>query len=741
MDRREFLKRTGFIGAGTAVGLGAASLDNSLARDLIRGGKSVSRTTGVPRLPIPTTCMMCPARCGVIGYLEQNVLVKIEGNPRDPNGRGKICAVGLAGFQYAYNPDRLLYPLKRVGARGEGNWQQVSWDEALNELGSRLKALRQQGETEKLVFFNDVDFLESLTDRFLSAFGRPTVIEGEDLYEANHRYTLETTLGVDEIIPDLAHSKYILNFGANPYEQNDYFVPLISRLTDARMNGAKLITFDPRICNTSGKSTEWYPLAPGSDLLVALAMANVIMRRGLYDREFVRQWFDVSAGQLARFLREFTPDMAESASGIKESHIRRIAVEFATTKPAVAIAGGGVSQQRGGVVAGQAVLLLNALTGNIDNPGGLCLPRALPLRRTNPAKYRRALPQNIFADIEDGKASVGLFLTHQCNPAFTNPDTEHTQTVLKNQQLIPYHVVLDSYLTETALLADLILPTSTYLESWGLHSPASFELTPTVILQQPVLRPKGNSRQFHQILLDVAKHIGGDFSRYFVSDKVRTYVKADAEGIEGPTRQEGGFEHFRQNGVWNVAEPPRYHSYKRNGFPTPTRKLSIKPLIREAPRAVQQIGRARQDPSSNEYVLILYQSAVQTDGRNGALMWLSEIEHNNVVWMNRVVARSMAIEDGDEVRLSTETNSIIGKVRLTSGIHPRAVAMNQNLGHWACGRVARAEKFESSDPNTGHIWWAGSSESPHAVRLIGISSDPLGNGQAWNEHRVRIEKV
>ncbi len=669
------------------------------------------------------------------------MLVKIEGNPRDPNGRGKICAVGMAGFQYAYNPDRLLYPLRRVGARGEGKWQRISWDEALTELALRLDTLRQQRETEKLIFLNDVDFLGSLTDRFLSAFGRPTVIEGEDLYAANRRYVLRSTVGVEEVVPDVGHTKFILNFGGNPYEHNDYFVPLISRLAEGRINGAKLVTFDPRTSNTSGKSSEWYPVAPGTDLLVALAMANVIMQRGLYDREFVEQWIDVSPGQLARFLRQFTPDMAESVSGIKESHIRRIAVEFATSKPAVAITGGGVTQQKNGVVAEQAVLLLNALTGNIDVVGGLCLPRTFPLRKIDTGKYRRVLPQNLFAGIESGELVVGLFMSHQCNAAFTNPHTEQIERVLKNHELVPYHVVLDSFLTETALLADLVLPVATYLESWGLHSPASFELTRTLIIQQPTLRPRGESRQFHQILIDVAKRVGGDFGRSFAVDRVDKYVKEDAEHVKGLARQEGGFEHFRQIGVWTDPEPPRYRSYQVSGFSTRSRKFTVSSLIREAPRAVQKRALAQEQQTSNEFVIILYQSAVQSDGRNGALMWLSEIEHDSVVWMNKAVAESMGIENGDRVRISSETNSIISKVRLISGIHPRAVAMNQNLGHWAFGRIARGEKFESADPNTKHIWWAGGFPSPHPVRLIGVDSDPLGHGQVWNEQSVRIEKV
>ncbi len=173
-------------------------------------------------------------------------------------------------------------------------------------------------------------------------------------------------------VNDVANTKYMLNFGCNVYESHTVYNSFVQRVIEGRVNnGAKLVTFDVRLSNTAGRSDEWFPIRPGTDGLVALAMANVIMREGLYDKEFIEKWTNVTVDQLKQHLARYTPEMAEKESGVPAADLVRIAREFATTKPATTISYRGVCAQYNGTQNERSVMLLNAITGNIDVKGGL----------------------------------------------------------------------------------------------------------------------------------------------------------------------------------------------------------------------------------------------------------------------------------------------------------------------------------------------------------------------------------
>ncbi|MCK5553185.1 MAG: molybdopterin-dependent oxidoreductase, partial [Deltaproteobacteria bacterium] len=344
LSRRDFLK----FGAGGIALLSWMSpwRKFSSASALRRGGASVSRTTGRFRKAIPSTCLQCYARCGIIGYNEYGRIVKIGGNPEHPNSRGKLCAKGQAGINYVYDPDRVLYPIKRNGRRGSKNWKRISWEEAYKEVTERLVELKENGHPEQFIFHSSRDITtRDFTDRFLNAFGTPMALNRTFLGGLNKETALTATLGAEVEINDAAHSRFILNFGANPYESHFLYVPLVQRITESRMNlGAKLVTFDVRLSQTAGKSDEWLPIKPGTDAAVALAMAKVIMEEGLYDEKFLEEWTNYSPDKLLRHLKQFSPEWAEEVSGVKASDVRRIAIEFATSKPATTISGGGVTK-------------------------------------------------------------------------------------------------------------------------------------------------------------------------------------------------------------------------------------------------------------------------------------------------------------------------------------------------------------------------------------------------------------
>ncbi len=182
--------------------------------------------------------------------------------------------------------------------------------------------------------------------------------------------------GRKEGVPDVANSHYILNFGSNPYETHEYYAGFIGRLMEGRFQKkAKLVTFDVRLSYTAGNSDEWFPISPGTDGMVALAMANVILKSNLHNKDFIERWTNIPTSALAQYLSQYPPEMAEKTSGVAASDIERIAKEFAMSMPAVAISGRGVSSHLNGVYNERCIFLLNTIVGSIDIPGGYCLPR------------------------------------------------------------------------------------------------------------------------------------------------------------------------------------------------------------------------------------------------------------------------------------------------------------------------------------------------------------------------------
>jgi anaerobic selenocysteine-containing dehydrogenase len=713
-----------------------------MATELTRGGRSIGRTTGAPRIAVPTVCRFCPACCGILAYLEDGVLVKIEGNPKDPNARGGICPKGLAGVQLFAQPSRLLRPLRRVGPRGSGRWEPVDWEEALTELASRLAEIRA-GDQRRFVFLGGPqrEGIDSLTRRFLSVFGEATVAEDRALRAANRAQALKLTWGSDSYVPDLAQTKYILNFGANPYETHEMYVPSVRRLIEGRRRGAKLITFDPRLSRTAGKSDEWFPLRPGTDAAVALAVANVIVQLGLYDREFFEANSNWRLEKLVDHLQAYTPERVEQISGVKAAHIRRIAVEFGTNHPALVLTGGGLSEHLNGVQNERAVFLLAALTGNLERRGGLCLPRRFDLSEPEP-RLTRSLhwvpPQDLFPRIAAGEERPAVLWIDRANPAFDHPEPRTVREVLQDEEKVPLLVVSDSFRTETAELADILLPVATFLEGWGLHSPPAYDLVPYVALQQPVIPLLGEAWQTTEVFLELAKRIGGGMEVFFRFDSMRSYVEAQVKALPDLSYA-GGLEYLIENGVWVPSGHPEYG----REFPTSSKMLEIfSPALAEqrqpalptylAPEEKEQL-------TEGEFYLAIYNSAVMDEGATVLLWWLLEIEHRNPLWINAEVAKRLGIRKGDPVRLSSPAGEIEARAFPTQGIHPQVVAIHGGLGHWGFGRLARGGAFRSRDPNTRLIWWEG--EGTHVQPVIPIRSDPVGKGQAWQGTLVRLVKV
>ncbi len=752
--RRDFLK-------ACLSGVGCFLLEHyfsflSYARQTVTG-RQVSRYTGKFLRGIPSTCEICSARCGIIGFLEGNQLYKIGGNPKHPNSRGRLCSRGLAGVNIQYDPERILFPMIRSGKRGGGNWERITWDRAINEIANRMRLVRQSGRAEGLLFHSGGEE-PLLARRFLEAFGSPTIIDERGLNRLNKAVGQWLTWGTEVEVPDVGNSRYVLNFGSNPYENHEFYIGLIGRLTEARLTKpAKLVTFDPRLSRTAGNSDEWIPIRPGTDGLVALAMAHVIMKSELYDREFLERWTNVSPEEIARYLSKYTPAMAEKISGVKASDITRIAQEFASAKPAVTLSGGGVAKHFNGVHNERCVTLLNAITGNIDVPGGDCLPKVHNIQELTPGPdapgggggtsdlpSSTSVPaQRAITMIKEGRIDCKLYFSHKSNPAFANPDKNLTGEVLEDEKSVPYLVVMDTHMTETASLADIILPAATYLESWGLTSPPALEMVPFVALRQPIVKPMGKSRPIDEVFFDFASRIGAGLERSLPYKSVEEYVRKIVSKIDG-LNEMGGLDYLKEHGVWFDPEAkPEYKAYRKRGFNTPSGKFEIDS---EGLRKMGLPSMPTYDPIPGhetlrgEFILTTFKPGLMTQ-RTGNAKWLSEIVHDNPLWINRISAAEFHIEQGDLVKVTSQIGSFVARAHLTQGIHPGVLAIAEGLGHWKYGHIARALRFKSRDPDSQLLWWGEDWFRVNQNEAIPEWSDPIGGGQAWMDTRVSIMKI
>ncbi len=796
INRRDLLR----LGVASAAVLAAGKTIGSTALagtvDFVEGGKDFSPETGVERKMIPSACWSCVTRDSMIGFVEDGRLVKLEGQPNSIRGKGKICAKGAAGVNQLYDPDRILYPMKRVGKRGEGKWKRISWDAALTDLAARLKKLRDEGHPEKFMFH--YGRMKASSDKivkaFLGGYGTGTIGNHTSICEGGKWVAQELTWGKHYDNWDFDNTKFVLNIGSNCLEAHTNSIPVSQRLIDAVVDRkVKLITFDVRISNTAAKSTEWVPVKSGTDGVVVLAMCREIMNAGLYDKEFFKfikatKGRDASTAEkvtsLKQHLAKYTPEYAEKISGVPAAKIKSIALEFATTKPAVVVSYRGAVAHHNGTDTERACQMLAAITGNIDNPGGRCRavgakwkypkgpenkPTAKKLKIADGFEGQASFPNHhmnhqILKVIKDGQAGrPEIYMWYCYTPVYANGECQENIDILKDESLIPFTVNVNAYYDESAALADLILPNPSYLEWWDWEDMVSPSQIPEFYIRQPFVKPMGESRDFKDVVCELADRLG--FPLGFSS--AEEFVKMSCEMTPG-VKEAGGFEYMKKHGVWHDTKAkPKYFGYKKEvkeedlkaegvildeatgvywnwkkakvaseaearktGYVKTKKSFAayvgqqIGDKVYEAfkPDAVNKSGyfelyselleakniaplptyypiSAHEKMGKDELILTTYKVAVHIHSRSANCKWLTEICHDNPGQINPITAQRLGIKTGDKIKVKSEIGEITTTAKVTEGIVPGTIAISHSLGHWEYGRYASGKKAPMAGDN------------------------------------------
>ena len=572
------VSRRRFLGFSTGVAAGVATAVPT-SRTLSRLVAAADETYYPPRGPedhVLSICRLCPGGCGLRVRRIGGRPVKLDGNPSHPVNGGRLCPKGQAGLQSLYHPDRLSGPLRRVGPAGSiDSFEPTTWEEALTEITERLRLLRQVGRPESLALVRaDSRGLGSrMAARFLQAFGSPNDIvcdRGQD----GAALAMHLSQGVRQAPAyDVQSTDYVLSFGGALLEAWSSPVYMMRAYGEFRQGRpgrrGKLVQIESRLSITAAGADEWVEVRPGTEGLLALGVAQVLVAEGLYDREFVNQrclGFTTSRGRgngesqdLRSFLEDnFRLESVAAATGVSVNVILRIAREFAGARSQLA-----VPPTKGPLLPGTlfdhlAVQVLNALVGNLDAIGGVLVPDAVPTAswtglpedpiavegrerlRLDGAGTERSL--HLSSDLEGlaerliagGPYPLEALMIVGGDPAFSSLTPERFAHAMDK---VPLKVSFATLPDDTALLTDWILPGSHFLESWDLDTSPPGLPFPVLSLAQPTLpEPLFDTRPAGEILIDLAHRLGNEMAAAFPWSDLQELIRIEVDGLYGTRR-------------------------------------------------------------------------------------------------------------------------------------------------------------------------------------------------------------
>lgn len=723
-DRRDFLKILGLGTAGTAVsgctlqGVGTAL---QLTEQEIRPEPG-------PESWVASTCGLCSGGCGVLVRKIGERAVKVEGNPIHPVNRGRLCPVGQASLQLLYNPDRLRSPLKRIGERGSAKWQKISWEEAITLMVSRLKEIRDRGEPQTLVVLSDKEseLANRLMQRFLEAYGSPNFVhvERENSSLLAH-YRMQGVRG--QIAYDLENANYILSFAAPLVE--GWMSPVrqmraLAYLHQGRPgHRGKFVQIESRLSATAAKADEWVPVRPGTEGFLALGIAYILIKEGLYDHAFAERYLYGFEDLKVMVLKKYPPQKVSEMSGVSAERIERLGHEFAHYRPSLALSGDGLVQYANGSFSSVAVHALNALVGNIDKPGGILVRQDPPLASWPSMKQdklgfdglrQRPLKLSTISDLSDivlreKPYKVNALFVLGANPLFSAP-----ATFREALRKVPFVVSFSLFLDETVEQADLVLPDCTLFERWDLQTAIpGFALT-AVGVGQPALAPLYESKPAADVVLQLAKVLGGNIASSFPWKESQEALKALVLGLYRSRRglvfsSEFKDEHLQaafREWKWAAKDYPTYEDFwkdliEKGGWVDPYYKYGDYGRTLRAPSGKFQLPSLPSEEivqGDENYPLHLYlfKPLAFMNDAGANLPFLQEISGSSVhspwnSWMeiNPQTARKLGIKDGDWVVIESPRHKVKSRARLFPGTMPDVVNMSLGQGHTALGRWAK----------------------------------------------------
>lgn len=649
-------------------------------------------------------CFMCSVRCPIKVTTEHGQVRWIEGSPHVPGMEGSLCPRGAAAIALLNDTERLQTPLLRDGPRGSGSWRKASWDEALDFTANKLKGIIDSYGGESVLFGERTNLGTHVSKTFMRAIGSPNHFTHDALCKGSVNTACRSLFGYTDaqMGMDYKNSKHIVLYGRNVFEAIE--VKVVNSILEAMERGCKLTYIDPRVSVTATKANRYWMIRPGTDLALNYALIHVILKERLFDAAFVDRWV-YGLPQLEDFVSPYTPAWAETETGIPADEIVDLAREVSSRKPSVIFHMGyrGASH-RNEIYLRRSILILNALMGSIETPGGMFFKKGPGEAGGKPARKlteQQHLPKTSkprfdkvgtlefpLADADHGVAQmlpyailkedpypVKALISNRFDPLMSIPDSTLTRRALEKLDLI---VAIDINFSDIAWYADVILPESIFLERTDCVQQAN-GLKPQMFLRAQAVPPRYDTRPSAIILKQIADRLGlGD---YFPYETMEDLVKWQLEGT--------GFtlEDFAAKGFVSYTGKQLFWDRKDGiKFKTPSGKIElVSSLLENAGFPSFPPYESVPSPGEGQFRLTIGRCALHTHVSTQNNPYLSEIVPENVLWINAAQAAKLGIANGARVEVSSPQGRGFIRAFVTDLIHPETVFMLHGFGHEAQG--------------------------------------------------------
>lgn len=667
---------------------------------------------------VKTSCGLCPQSCGMNVHLERGRIVRVEGMAEHPWSRGRLCPKGEAAAELLYHPERLTQPLRREN----GGWRRITWDEALDLIVAKLAEIKERDPRAFATTFGMPVLLSgsvtpALVRRFLYVYGSPNCFSVESMCYRCRLIGYMLTYGRFRVA-DPENANCVLLWGHNPHHSNP---PLAHRILQAKQKGAKLIVIDPKRTPLAKEADLHLQPRPGSDCALLLSLMQVIISERLYDERFVEEW-TTGFDRLAQHIEAYTPERVAAISWVPAKNIREAAYLYASGKPACIVQGtNALDQHASGLQNSRAVAILQAITGNLDVAGGFIRaprlrenPVEMPVKPKGKAIGQEEYPVffGIFKrEFGEGQAMllpevllsgkpypIKLLIIAGSNPVLTWPNSRKVAEALSKLELL---VVMTQFLSETAKLADLVLPAATFLERTELSDYYSLWGVPYVMLRKRVVEP-GERWSDLRFWLELARRMGyQDYFPWGSEEEVIDYVLEPSSLTVRYLTQE------KPEGL--LYDSIKYREYESDGFRTPSGKVELYSETL-ADQGYDPLPTHRESPESplshpellQEYPLILTTGARQLEYIHSQLRNIPSLRQRlpePFAEINPETAAKYGIREGEMIAVESRRGRVELRARVSEDIMPGVV----NLPHgWPEANVNLLTDETPADSTLGY---------------------------------------
>lgn len=705
---------------------------------------------------IPTVCYQCKAECAILARVEDGVVKEVKGNPR---ARGKMCVKGMAGITTLYSNERLKHPLKRVGERGEGKFERIGWDEAMDIMEKKLRELIARGEGHKFTYSM---FPHSTTDpkwRFVNAVGGfiSTGLphcDSAKIMAHLHTFGCFPNHHIAPMYFTVPKGGIMILSGRHPFGcLDDACVP--RDILDAKERGAKLVVIDPIFRTEAAKADWWIPIKPGGDAALFLGMCHHLLTKGLYNKAFCDKWVrEGDMDRLMAFIKDKTPKAMSRICDVPAKDIIKLA-EMCAAAPSVCVDAFKSIMYGNAMDWGHAWSIFLVITGNLDNPGGQPMPEIAPMAPVKPTPpapdlkalgYHRTGPNRDKFDnytffleptwyaaqaVKDDGLKV--FFASECNPALSEMGSGEWREAMKMKNpdgsyKLELFVLTEILPSETMKWADLVLPDQTNFERWELlYMPWWYNFGHTAAVCRPVVDPIGESRHANRVMIELGKRM---FPQYFAFKDDVEYYGIELSGVGMSMRE------VLDNGALWSPGTVGFRKYEDAGrFNTPSGKIELEW------RMYENIGRQwpspelplefRKDEEKYPFILVNFRTIFLNNtgawSQNNAQLRdpVSGLDANPLI-LNPLDGARLGVADGDIVTVESSTGKVRVPVQFTEKIKPGCAGIIHGFGQTMGKVAARGPWFGDNEL----IADAGSH----------LDEQDLRGGEAHVSTRVRISK-